>query len=98
MFTSATPLIDYPGGGSLVEWTKTLDATMKDLDFDTVIPGHRPVSKKADLLSYRNKAADMRTRVQALVRQGKSPAAVAKFMTAEYNCMPGSLNIQWRLP
>ena len=26
MFTSATPLIDYPGGGSLIEWTKTLDA------------------------------------------------------------------------
>jgi glyoxylase-like metal-dependent hydrolase (beta-lactamase superfamily II) len=98
MFTSATPLIDYPGGGSLVEWTKTLDAAMKGLDFDTVIPGHGPVSKKADLLTYRNKAADMRTRVQALVRQGKSQDDVAKFMTAEYNWMPGSLNMQWSLP
>ena len=28
MFTSATPLIDYPGGGSLLEWTKTLDSAM----------------------------------------------------------------------
>src|SRR5215472_7652452 len=49
-----TPLIDYPGGGSVVEWTKTLDAAMKTLDFDTVIPGHGPVTTKAGLLTYRN--------------------------------------------
>jgi cyclase len=100
MFTSATPLIDYPGGGSLVEWTKTLDAVMNDksLDVDTVIPGHGPVSKKADLLTYRNKAADMRTRVQTLIRQGKSQDDVAKFMTTEYKWQPESLNMQWSLP
>ncbi len=28
-------LIDYNGGGSLVEWPKTLDSVMKNLDFDT---------------------------------------------------------------
>src|SRR5215475_14559294 len=47
-----TPLIDYPGGGSVVEWTKTLDAAMKTLDFDTVIPGHGAVTDKAGLLAY----------------------------------------------
>ena len=100
MFTSATPLIDYPGGGSLVEWTKTLDAAMNDknIDFDTVIPGHGPVSKKADLLTYRNNAEKMRTRVQTLIRQGKNQDDVAKVMTAEYNWQPGSLNMQWSLP
>jgi len=100
MMTSGTTLIDYPGGGSLVEWTKTLDTVMNDknLDFDTVIPGHGPVSKKADLLTYRNKAADMRSRVQTVIRQGKSQADVAKFMTAEYNWAPDSLNMQWSLP
>src|SRR6185369_8088933 len=98
MMTSGTPLIDYPGGGSLVEWTKTLDTVMGALDFDTVIPGHGPVSKKADLLTYRNKAADLRTRAQTLIRQGKSQADVAKFMTAEYNWAPDSLNMQWSLP
>ena len=98
MFTSATPLIDYPGGGSIVEWTKTLDAVMGSLDFDTVIPGHGPVSKKADLLTYRNKAADMRTRVQTLIRQGKNQDDVGKFMTAEYKWAPDSLNMQWSLP
>ena len=100
MFTSATPLIDYPGGGSLVEWTKTLDSVMgdKSLDFDTVIPGHGPVSKKADLLTYRNNAQKMLTRVRSLVRQGKSQDEVAKVMTAEYKWAPDSLNMQWSLP
>jgi len=100
MFTSATPLIDYPGGGSLVEWTKTLDSVMNDksLDFDTVIPGHGPVSKKADLLTYRNNAEKMRTRVQGLIRQGKNQDDVAKVMTAEYKWQPDSLNMQWSLP
>jgi cyclase len=100
MFTSASPLIDYPGGGSLLEWPKTLDAVMNDksLDFDTVIPGHGPVSKKADLLTYRNNAQKMLTRVQSLVRQGKSQDDVAKVMTAEYNWQAGSLNMQWSLP
>jgi len=97
-FTAATPLIDYPGGGSLVEWPKTLDAAMKALDFDTVIPGHGPVSKKADLMTYRDNADKMRTRVQALVRGGKSQAEVAKFMTDEYKWAAGSLNMQWSLP
>ena len=98
LMTSATPLIDYPGGGSIVEWTKTLDAVMKDLDFDTVIPGHGPVSKKADMLTYRNKAEDLRNKVQAQIRQGKSQDDVGKFMTAEYNWQPGSLYLQWSLP
>jgi glyoxylase-like metal-dependent hydrolase (beta-lactamase superfamily II) len=100
MFTSATPLIDYPGGGSLLEWPKTLDAVMNDksLDFDTVIPGHGPVSKKADLLTYRNNADKMRTRVQGLIRQGKNQDDVAKVMTAEYKWQPDSLNMQWSLP
>ena len=39
LMANASPLIDYSGGGSLIEWTKTLDEALK-LDFDTVIPGH----------------------------------------------------------
>jgi cyclase len=98
LFTSATPLIDYPGGGSLVEWTKTLDRVMSELDFDTVIPGHGPLSKKSDLLAYRNNAETLRNRVQSLVRGGKSQAEVAKFMQDEYKWAPNSLNMQWSLP
>ncbi len=99
LFTSATPLIDYPGGGSIVEWTKTLDKVMTGgWDFDTTIPGHGPVSKKSDLMTYRNNAETLRNRVQALVRGGKSQTEVAKFMTDEYKWAPNSLNMQWSLP
>ena len=92
-----TPLIDYPGGGSIVEWTKTLDAAMK-LDFETVIPGHGAVTNKAGLQTYRDNVAKLRTRVSGLIHEGKSKDEVAKFLTAEYHWQPDSLPMQWSLP
>jgi cyclase len=97
MMAGATPLIDYPGGGSVVEWTKTLDAAMK-LDFDTVIPGHGAVTNKAGLLAYRNNVEKLRTRATGLIREGKSQEDVGKVMTAEYKWAPDSLQMQWSLP
>jgi glyoxylase-like metal-dependent hydrolase (beta-lactamase superfamily II) len=97
MMTSGTPLIDYPGGGSIAEWTKTLDKAMQ-LEWDTVIPGHGPVSKKADMLTYRNNAQKLRDRVAGLIKEGKTQAEVAAVMTAEYRWQPDSLNMQWSLP
>src|ERR1700722_16618274 len=47
LMAGTSPLIDYPGGGSLAEWGKTLDNVMSTLDFETVIPGHGPVTNKA---------------------------------------------------
>src|ERR1700760_676822 len=46
LMAGTSPLIDYNGGGSLAEWTKTLDAAMRTLDFDTVISGHGGVTNK----------------------------------------------------
>jgi glyoxylase-like metal-dependent hydrolase (beta-lactamase superfamily II) len=93
----ASPLIDYPGGGSVVEWTKTLDAAMK-LDFDTVIPGHGPVTNKDGLLTYRNNVEKLRSRASGLIREGKSQEDVGKVMMAEYKWAPDSLQMQWSLP
>jgi cyclase len=98
LFTAATPLIDYPGGGSLAEWPKTLDAAMSNLDFDTVIPGHGAITNKAALMAYRNNAETMRSRIQGLIRQGKSEAEVKKFMLDEYKWADNSLNVQWGFP
>ncbi|MDP8991047.1 MAG: MBL fold metallo-hydrolase [Acidobacteriota bacterium] len=44
LMAGTSPLVDYNAGGSVIEWTKTLDGAMQ-LDFDTVIPGHGPVTK-----------------------------------------------------
>jgi glyoxylase-like metal-dependent hydrolase (beta-lactamase superfamily II) len=97
LMANASPLIDYSGGGSLIEWTKTLDEALK-LDFDTVIPGHGPVTDKAGLLAYRNNVEKLRTRVTGLIHEGKSQADLAKFMETEYKWAPGSLNQQWSVP
>ena len=97
MMAGKTPLIDYPGGGSLVEWTKTLDAAMA-LDFDTVIPGHGPVTNKAGLLAYRNDVEKLRNRAAGLVRGGKTQEEVGKVMMAEFGWAANSLQMQWSLP
>jgi cyclase len=97
LMAGTSPLIDYPGGGSLVEWTKTLDGAMA-LDFDTVIPGHGAVTTKSGLMTYRNNVEKLRDRASALVRGGKSQDDLAKFMTAEYGWAPNSLNMQWSIP
>lgn len=97
LMAGTSPLIDYPGGGSLVEWTKTLDEALK-LDFDTVIPGHGKVTDKAGLKTYRDNVEVLRNRVSAMIRQGKSQGEVARMLTAEYQWQPDSLNIKSSLP
>jgi glyoxylase-like metal-dependent hydrolase (beta-lactamase superfamily II) len=97
MMAGTTPLIDYTGGGSVVEWTRTLDAAMK-LDFDTVIPGHGAVTNKAGLLAYRNNIEKLRDRASGLIRQGKSQEDVGKVMAAEFGWAPNSMQAQWSLP
>jgi cyclase len=97
LMAGASPLIDYPGGGSLAEWGKTLDAAMT-FDFDTVIPGHGKVTDKAGLRTYRNNVDQLKTRVTGLIREGKGKDDIAKVLTAEYKWAPDSLNMQWSLP
>jgi cyclase len=97
LMAGSTPLIDYAGGGSVVEWTKTLDGALQ-LDFDTVIPGHGKVTDKAGLLAYRNNVEKLRNRVSGLIREGKGQDEVGKVLTAEFNWQPGSMYMQWSLP
>jgi cyclase len=97
LMAGTTPLVDYSGGGSVVEWTKTLDGAMQ-LDFDTVIPGHGAVTDKAGLQAYRDNIVKMRDRVTQQIRGGKGQAEIAKFMETEYMWAPNSLQQQWSVP
>ena len=97
LMAGTSPLIDYNGGGSLANWSKTLDNALK-LDFDTVIPGHGAITNKAGLMTYRDNVEKLRTRVTGLIHEGKSQAEVAKFMETEYKWAPGSLQQQWSVP
>lgn len=63
------PFIDYRGGGSAVEWVKTLYNLLK-LDFDTVIPGHGPVFDKQYVREYVQKFETMNQRMEDMVKEG----------------------------
>jgi cyclase len=93
LMAGASPLIDYSGGGSLKEWAATLDGAMK-LDFDTVIPGHGPIAKKADMLTYRNNVEKLRMEVTDMLRQNKSRDDIAKVVQDKYGWAPTGLQFQ----
>ena len=63
--------VDYAQGGSFLDWTTTLDGALT-LDFDTVIPGHGPVSTRDDVVKFRADLETMRNRLAGLVKQGTS--------------------------
>jgi glyoxylase-like metal-dependent hydrolase (beta-lactamase superfamily II) len=98
LMAGTSPLIDYNGGGSLIEWTKTLDGVLNQLDFDTVIPGHGNVTNKAGLKTYRDNVEKLRNRVTGLIREGKAQGDIAKVMQSEYGWAPDSLQQQWSVP
>jgi glyoxylase-like metal-dependent hydrolase (beta-lactamase superfamily II) len=75
--------VDYVQGGSFMEWSKTLDGILK-LDFDTVIPGHGPLSTKADLVKFKSDLETMRGRLIGLLKQGNTKAQIVKTLEDDY--------------
>lgn len=74
LFVAGAPFIDYSSGGSGVAWTRTLDRAL-ELDFDTVIPGHGPVMKRADLLAWKQSFETLKMQLSDLRREGKNADA-----------------------
>ena len=75
--------VDYVQGGSFVDWTRTLDAALQ-LDFDTIVPGHGPVSTRADLVQFRNDIEAMRDRIAMLIRSGATKRQVVSVFETDY--------------
>ena len=99
LMSGATPLIDYSGGGSVVDWSNTLEKAMAAYpDADTVIPGHGAVTNPAGLKKYSDSIVTMREKVRKMVRGGKKQEEVAKFMETEYKWAPGSNQQNWSVP
>jgi glyoxylase-like metal-dependent hydrolase (beta-lactamase superfamily II) len=101
LMAGLTPLIDYSGGGSIVEWSKTVDAAMAALEFEKVIPGHGAVTNRAGLQTYRDNVVKLRTETAKLIRSGKSQEEVRGYLATQYPASygnPNSLNNQWSLP
>lgn len=84
MFVRQAPLIDYSSGGTLIEWTKTIDNVLT-LDFDTVIPGHGAVCTRADLIAWRKNLEELRNRMTSLSRKHDKPEdAVAQLKMEDF--------------
>jgi cyclase len=77
-------LIDYAGGGSGKEWTSTLDSALM-LPFDTVVPGHGPVTTKAEMAKFRGSTVTLRNRVHEMLVQKKSKDDVAAMLKKDFH-------------
>jgi len=87
-FGDATPqLIDYAGGGSAKEWTKTLDSALQ-LDFDTAVPGHGNVTTKHEMRKFRDGTVALRNRVHEMIVQKKTRAEIAAMLQSEFHWFP----------
>jgi cyclase len=92
-FGDATPqLIDYAGGGSAKEWTSTLDSVLQ-LDFDTVVPGHGPVTTKQELRKFRDSTLTFRNRVHDMIAQSKTRDEIAKTLRSEFHWTDLHVNV-----
>ena len=83
-----TPLIDMNNGGSAVEYGKTLaKAATAIKNVDTIITGHSPLMKPADLKEYADFNNEFITWVQSEIKAGKSvdQASAEYKIPAKYN-------------
>lgn len=72
-YNGAYPFVDLANGGSLAGMVAAIEGVLSRADADTVIiPGHGPVSGRADLAAYRDMLVAAGRRVRELVEQGRS--------------------------
>jgi glyoxylase-like metal-dependent hydrolase (beta-lactamase superfamily II) len=69
-FTATPPNCDYPMGGSILTWSKSLAEVLK-LDFDTAIPGHgNDPMTKADVATFQKRIDAIGKKAVELVKAG----------------------------
>lgn len=89
-FNGGYPFIDVPHGGTIVGIIATLDHVISMINDETkVIPGHGPLSNQAELKEYRDMLATVKSRVQNLIKQGKTAKeVVASKPTSDFDRVP----------
>jgi glyoxylase-like metal-dependent hydrolase (beta-lactamase superfamily II) len=67
------PFIDVAGGGSLAGLVAAVETVLSRADADTlIVPGHGPISTRADLAAYRDMLVTVGRRVRELSEQGRN--------------------------
>ena len=90
------PFIDYSTGGSIDGTIAASDANLAAATENTIIiPGHgKPVSNKAELKEYRDMLVDVRDKVAALKKEGRTlDETVAAKPTAAHDAKWGQFVI-----
>jgi glyoxylase-like metal-dependent hydrolase (beta-lactamase superfamily II) len=70
------PRIDLPGGGSAREWPATLDRVLAAGDVTQYIPGHGPLSTRADVVHFQSYLRALLVQVEEMVARGQSLADI----------------------
>jgi len=84
-------VIDYTAGGSLRDWTRTLERVL-DLDFDVVIPGHSGVTDRANVEGYIEYLTATQDMVREMNAQERSREEIQAMLQSEFDW--GGLEIQ----
>ena len=83
-YGNATPLlIDYSGGGSARDWTRTLDDVLM-LGFETVVPGHGMVTDRAALEEFTGIVAALRDRTREMLAAENSRDEIEAMLREEF--------------
>jgi cyclase len=83
--TEEIPLIvNYPDGGSWMDWRKSVDEILK-FDFDIAIPGHGPMVTKQQVATIRNRMSAIMDRVRAMNRERKTQQEITAALVKEFN-------------
>jgi glyoxylase-like metal-dependent hydrolase (beta-lactamase superfamily II) len=77
-------VFDYSAGGSLRDWTQTLERVLQ-LDFDTVIPGHSGVTNRENVEGYVEYLTRTQEMVREMNRQKRSREDIQAMLQSEFN-------------
>lgn len=91
-FKDVYPFIDLSSGGSFEGVIRAVDIALGYANDSTrIIPGHGALANRADLKKYRDVLVQVRDRVAALIRQGKTrEQVIAAKPTAEWDATWGA--------
>jgi glyoxylase-like metal-dependent hydrolase (beta-lactamase superfamily II) len=86
-FSTQYPFIDVANGGSIGGTIAAIDIALPLMNAETIIiPGHGPVSNRAELVSYRDMLTGVARSLQGLIDAGKSlEEAIAAAPTSEWD-------------
>jgi cyclase len=84
-------VIDYTAGGSLRDWTRTLERALQ-LDFDTVIPGHSGLTDRKNMEGYKDYLTRTQDMVREMNKQKKTRDEISAVLKSEFDW--GGLEMQ----